>query len=192
MKKTFIDPDLIHGALKKDAKAISQLIEASQKSLFTFCYFLTKNKQLAEDLTHDTFLRALTCLEQLKNPEAFLGWLKQIARSQYLDYVKSAAQSQPHISSDELEVENLSTLGLGSDPDQMTALAVLQKLSEEERSVLILADIQEYSYSEIAEIMKVREGTVKSRLFRARERFAEIFNGTNQPSESSLVLRSAK
>jgi RNA polymerase sigma-70 factor (ECF subfamily) len=192
MKKVFIDPELIKRAVQKDSEAISELIEVSQKSLFTFCFFLTKNKQLAEDLTHDTFLRALTSLAQLKNPEAYLGWLKQIARSLYLDFLKSAAQSQPHISSDDLDAEDLSTMGLGLIAEQMTTLNVLQKLSEEERSILILADIQEYSYSEIAEILKVREGTVKSRLFRARESFAKIFNGTNRVAESSLALRTAK
>lgn len=162
--------------LKGDRSATTELIEITQESLFVFCFHLSKNKQLAEDLTHDTYLKALTCLHQLKEPGAFMGWLKAIARSLYLDYIKSAAQSRTHVPLDEaLDLQGPSRL----TAEQLSALEVLQTLSEEDRTILILIDIQEVSYSEASQVLAIPEGTVKSRLARAREKFSKKYNGTN-------------
>jgi RNA polymerase sigma-70 factor (ECF subfamily) len=178
---------LVAGVLDKNSEATHDLIERSRKPLFTFCFHLTHNKQLAEDLTHDAFIKALTSLHQLREPEAFPAWLKKIARSLFLDLKKSAAQSKQHLDWESLNPKDLNSLQIEhSDPDQMAALQVLHRLDVDDRLILILIDIQECSYQEASETLEIPVGTIKSRLFRAREKFLSAFEGTKPLSGSSL------
>jgi len=187
MSKSSSWSSLIAGVLSKNAEATRELIEKSQKPLFTFCFHLTHNKQLAEDLTHDALIKALTSLHQLREPEAFPAWLKRIARSLFLDLKKSAAQSNQHLSWESLSPKDLDSLHIKhSDPDQIAALQVLQGLEVDDRLILILIDIQECSYQEASEALEIPVGTIKSRLFRAREKFLSVFEGTKPLSGSSL------
>jgi RNA polymerase sigma-70 factor (ECF subfamily) len=183
---------LVQAALQNDSKAINELVLQSQSSLFTFCFYLTKNRQLAEDLTHDSLLRALGNLKQLKNPDAFIGWVKQIARFQYLDYLKAAENARTHVDAEDASERGELRVEPGVTVEQIATLQVLHRLSEEDRAVLILSDIEEYGHAEVAEILKIPEGTVKSRLSRARVRFAEIFIGTKHLPHSSQGMRVAK
>jgi RNA polymerase sigma-70 factor (ECF subfamily) len=177
---------LIKSAKKGEQKAVAELVNRSHKLLFVYLLHLSKNRQLAEDLTHDALLKALSSLDQLKEAEAFMGWVKAIARTQYLDWTKACANSSNHMPIDEIVNESALIQGPSVSPENIAAMRVLQMLSEEDRSVLILADIQGCSYAEVSQVLEIPEGTVKSRLFRARERFSSIYEGTNQGSRSSL------
>ncbi len=175
---------LVPAAKKNDSAAITELIEQTQKSLFTFCFHLTHHRQAAEDLTHDTYLKALRSLHQLESPSALLAWLKKIARSLYLDLLRS---SEGSLASSVISLEALShsETGLAQEicteenkEENTAALQVLKKLSEEDQVILILIDIQGCSYQEASQVLEIPEGTVKSKLSRARQKFSSIFNGT--------------
>lgn len=168
---------------KGDEKAVNELVVYTKKNLFQFCLHLTRDRQLAEDILHDTYIKALSSLNQLKNPEAALGWLKRIARNLHLDYIKMASTRN------EMTVENPEDYGLqSSEPSaglQMDVIKILHSMNEEERLILTLIDIQECSYEEAAGVLDLPEGTVKSRLFRARQKFSELFEGTKKETRSS-------
>ena len=174
---------LVKRIRSEEPESFSELIDATQKNLFQFCLLLTRNKQFAEDILHDTYLKSFSSISSLKNPDAMMAWLKQIARNLYLDYVKSASHKN-EIHSDDWESKDLRSAedktGL-----QMDVLKILNQLSEEDRTLLILVDIQECSYEETALALKIPEGTVKSRLFRAREKFSLLFDGTKREPKSS-------
>lgn len=175
--------DLIKRINDDDAAALSELVDHTQKNLFQFCLLLTRNKQFAEDILHDTYIKAFSSIFSLKNPDAIIAWLKQIARFLYLDYIKSSAYKN------EVHTESWESLDLRETDDktglQMDVLKILNQLSEEDRTLLILVDIQGNSYVEAALTLKIPEGTVKSRLFRAREKFSSLYDGTKKQHKSS-------
>lgn len=175
--------ELFKRIAKGDELAVNELVSQTKKNLFQFCLHLTRDRQLAEDILHDTYIKALSSFSQLKNPEAALGWLKRIARNLHLDYIKMASTRN------EVAVENPEDYGLqSSEPGtglQMDVIKILHSMGEEERLILTLIDIQECSYEEAAGILDLPEGTVKSRLFRARQKFSELFDGTKKQTRSS-------
>ncbi len=175
--------NLVQRMKSSDEKAFSELIDLTQAQLFKFCLHLTHNKQFAEDIMHDTYLKAIGSISTLKNPEALRAWLKQIARFLFLDYVKSAAYKN-EVHTDVWEEFDLRETDQKSGL-QLDVLKILNQLSEEDRTILVLIDIQECSYEETALTLKIPEGTVKSRLFRAREKFSLLFEGTKKSHKSS-------
>lgn len=164
-----------------DRVNIKVLVETHRDELFRFCLYLSGNRQMSEDLVHDAFVKAIQQYHQLKDVRKAFAWLKQIARNLFLDYLKSAHVSKTHVELDEstlvTETENSAEL--------ITAVQALQSLGEEDRALLILIDVQEHSYAEAAEVLSVPEGTIKSRLFRARAKFSDFFNGTKRAASSS-------
>ncbi|MEQ1722406.1 MAG: RNA polymerase sigma factor [Pseudobdellovibrio sp.] len=179
--------ELIKNAIAGHGASQEQLILETQKPLYTFCLHLTKNKQIAEDLVNDTYLKALTSLKDLKDASLFLPWLKKIARNLHLDFVKSAPQKNQVLVED-YEFLDL-TQGQEISTSQIDTFKLLSSMDEDDRMILVLVDIQDYSYSETAQILEIAEGTVKSRLSRARDKFADLYlqkkDGTKNSSRSS-------
>ena len=167
----------------KDVEACNQLVALTQQSLYVFCFYLTRSKPAAEDLTHDTYLKGFLVLDQLKEPSALLPWLKTIARHLFLDQKRAAPESQQILSLEDLRPKELSQNETGASDlvDQLAAYQALQQLEESDRSLLVLIEVQGQSYSEVAQILEIPEGTVKSRLNRARQKFSLIFHGTKKP-----------
>ena len=125
-------------------------------------------------------------MKVLKNRDQFVAWIKKIARNLYLDYLKSAQTRN------QVLVEDYDSVGLDQSVEisdsQLDTFKILNLLSEEDRTILVLIDIQECSYSETAQILEIPEGTVKSKLSRARDKFSDIYmkqNGTNSGAKSS-------
>ncbi len=178
---------IVQNVLAGDKTSLALLITETQPSLFLFCFHLTKNKQTSEDLTHDTFLKAISSLKDLKNPELLLAWLKKIARNLHLDYLKSASNRNQVLVEDYEGLNGHQTSEISDS--QIDTLKILNQLDEEDRAILVLIDIQECSYQEAAETLDIPEGTVKSRLSRARDKFSDLYtskkNGTNSKIKSS-------
>ena len=176
---------IVAGVRRKEAQALNDFVEIGQEPLFRFCLYLTSNRQLAEDICHDAFIKAIQSIDQLKNPNQTLAWMKQIARRLFLDYCKSAAQSKTHIDFDEYSKNETATASEDRTDQQILAMQALQSLDEEERNIVILVDIQGHSYLEVAETLKMKEGTVKSKISRARKKMLDYL-GTFSQSQSSI------
>lgn len=173
--------------MKTKLETLKEIIDLHQLEIFRLCFFLTHNKAMAEDLTQETFLKGLEKAEQLRDHETALPWLKSIARSLFLDYKKSARVSKNHTSLQDLDESSL--LSLPKTENQIAAFEALAKVSDEERFILVLIDIQESSYEEAALILGCPIGTVKSKLSRARQAFSEVYSqksGTNPIVRSSI------
>ena len=170
--------EVFRDILKGDRESTALFLFKAQPILFTYCFHLTRNKQVAEDLTHDTLLKALANLQQLEKPNSYVAWLKTIARSKYLDLLKSPSHIQNQVPLDDVSLREFQTLNSTDKENSVAAREVLQMMSEEDRTLLILIDVQEASYSEAAQVLEIPEGTVKSRLSRARAKFTLLFNGT--------------
>ena len=146
---------------------VRELIEAHYDSLFRYAYRLTGSAADAEDLTQDTFSKALLRLSQLREPDKAKGWLFRILRNAYLHRVRDQKRHRT------VSLESVGDLpesapdpGMDVDPGKLQD--VLNELDETFRTPLILFYFEDFSYRDIADQMDLPIGTVMSRLARAK------------------------
>lgn len=178
------EPDwakLVTAAQKGDQAAISELVEAAQPRLYRFCFYLCGNRPKAEDLAQEAFVKTLSNLKKIKEPARFISWLFRATKNHFLDEAK-AARNRESESIDAPDDEGGSAQtraeALKTEATQEGMAAVrqaLSRLSQEDRFVLLLVDMEERSYQEAADIIGISEAAVRSRLHRARKAFEEIF-----------------
>lgn len=160
----------------QDMQAFGDLVKRHQSQVRNFLRRLTRDVTLAEDLAQDTFLHAWDKLHTYAGTGSVIGWLLRIAYTtflqskrkskRYLEVLQSAGHSQGTI--DALVVR---------DCDEMTDLdGFLAVLGEEERAVLILSYACGLSHREIGDATSMPIGTVKSIIFRGKEKIRETFN----------------
>jgi len=174
-------PDEHLVSLSKDGNlaAFNSLVDRYQSIVFSLCYRLIGERTAAEDAAQETFLSAFRALHQFSGG-SFRGWLLRIATNCARDELRRRMRRIPARS---LAAETDDDLAIdppapGADPalalDDRTlgpALeAALRSLPPDQREVVLLADVHGLQYEEIVAITGVTMGTVKSRLFRARER----------------------
>ncbi len=159
------------------------LVNTYSKRIFNLAYQFGGSYQAAEDLTQDIFLKLYHNLSKYDYKKSFDGWILTLARNYLIDhYRKHKLEKQKR---NEFQDYNLSS-GPGTEPEshlyrseaQEVVWTGLKTLSPEVRMVLILRDIQGKKYDEIAEIMELPLGTVKSRVNRGRLQLAENIKKT--------------
>lgn len=159
---------LVVRARSGERSAARALFDQFHTGLFAYLLHLTGERERAVELTQETFVRALSQLPRLRDPQAFVAWLYRIARNLVRD-----ADSRPRTESlDELDPPDPRA---GVEAQVLAAArqravdAAIAALSPEHREVVVLHHLQGLDVAAIATIAGCREGTVKSRLARARE-----------------------
>lgn len=139
-------------------------------ALYGFALFLTRNRPDADDLVQETYLRAFRFAHRFTPGTHLRAWLFQILRNTFLTFYRRASRELAILDKEWPDGED--GWALEAPPIPVSAAhdlgRALAELSEEFRSVLLLADLEGFALGEIAEIMDTPVGTVKSRLFRAR------------------------
>ena len=171
---------LVELSSKGDVEAFETLIRSHQKKVYNIILRMTKNPEDAQELSQDTFVRAFTAIKKFRGESSFSTWLYRIAMNVSTDFLRKRNKSIV-ISMDQGAVgsENDQPLQLqeeGPGPDELSErnqLKVLVRnamdsLSAEHRQVLILRDLMDVSYKDIASTLRLSEGTIKSRINRAR------------------------
>lgn len=156
-------------ALPGDRAWAEQLAREYYQGLYRYAYRLTGSATEAEDLTQETFVKALSHFHQLRDAERVRPWLYSILRHEYLQRCRAQQQRGVTISLDDCA-------GLAEpapDPPDYVDAELLQRgllqLPEEFRTPLILAYWEDFRYQDIAELMGIPIGTVMSRLWRAKQ-----------------------
>ena len=160
-----------------DQSAFEELLLKYQDRIYNLCRHLLGNTHEAEDAAQDTFLKAYQKLKDFKPEASLYTWLYRIAVNTCLDYKKRPLWESLFRKSDEDEEYILEPLSEDPSPEKLyeskqLGLALsksLGKLSFKLRTVIILKEIEGLSYEEIADILEVSTGTVKSRISRAKE-----------------------
>ncbi|MBV9439613.1 MAG: sigma-70 family RNA polymerase sigma factor [Candidatus Eremiobacteraeota bacterium] len=159
------------------AAFLEQAMEQYGKATFNFAYRLTGNEADARDLTQDAFIRVYRAWRSFQPGTSFLSWIYRIVTNLYRDELRRRkGRFQEEIPEDNAPQQYAGQRPLAVDPieEYMSGqlgeplAKALAGLSPEQRQVVVLADIEEYSYQEIADIMGCSIGTVRSRLHRAR------------------------
>ena len=172
---------LLRGARRGDLEAYDALVRRYQERIYATVYHMTSNHEDANDLAQETFIKAFQALKSFKGGSSFYTWIYRIAVNKTINFLKQR-KNRTHMSLDDLDFNaehDPDLLALVSDktPRREAGLSELQeklnaamlKLSEPHRMVVVLHDVQGLPHDEIAEIMECNIGTVRSRLFYARQ-----------------------
>jgi RNA polymerase sigma-70 factor, ECF subfamily len=175
-----LDPEssLVARCLKGDETAWEELVRLNTRKVYGLCYRFTGSGSEAQDLTQEVFLRVFRTIRTFRSSEGSFGtWLARVTRNLLIDHYRRTRQERVTDSIEE-QLPMLEEAGAAASvrPDQGVAgreaseilQATLQKLSPDLREAVILRDLQEMEYREIAEVLGIPEGTVKSRINRGR------------------------
>ena len=157
------------------------LIEQEIPRLRRYARALTRVSDRADDLVHDTLLRALTKLHLWKPGTDLRAWLFTIMHHQYVNTVRRETREAAPVDFEQIS----STLVATTDPTARRQLVELDRalaqLSAEQREVLLLVGLEGMDYESVGEILGVPIGTVRSRLSRGRERLRELMGRDRRP-----------
>jgi RNA polymerase sigma-70 factor, ECF subfamily len=172
---------LVKRARQGDLGAYDDLVRRYQERVYATVYHMTSNHEDANDLAQEAFIKAYQALKSFKGGSSFYTWVYRIAVNKTINFLKQR-KNRTHLSLDDLDFNaehdpDLVALISERTPRREINLAELheklneamQKLSEPHRLVVTLHDVQGLSHEEIAEIMECNIGTVRSRLFYARQ-----------------------
>jgi RNA polymerase sigma-70 factor (ECF subfamily) len=182
------DEALVRRTQNGENAAFDVLVERYKERLYATVYHMTSNHEDANDLVQDTFIKAYKSLRGFRGQSSFYTWVYRIAvnrtinfikrrknRSQYsLDDLDSSIQTDPDLVELMSHVTPRREVALTELQEKLNE--ALQQLSEPHRAVVVMHDIQGMTHADIARVMKCSEGTVRSRLFYARQQLQGLLS----------------
>jgi RNA polymerase sigma factor (sigma-70 family) len=182
------DETLVARTQKGDSAAFDVLVGRYKERLYATVYHMTSNHEDANDLVQDTFIKAFKSIASFRGHSSFYTWVYRIAvnrtinflkrrknRNQYsLDDLESSIQTDPDLVEMMSHVTPRREAGLTELQEKLNE--ALQKLSEPHRAVVTMHDIQGMTHADIAKVLKCSEGTVRSRLFYARQQLQGLLS----------------
>lgn len=183
--KRGLDPELnlIEACLAGEQGAWEELVKTYTRRVYAICYRFTNRDNEAQDLTQEVFLRVFKTLGSFRAGEgSFTVWLTRLTRNLLVDHYRRTKNERLTDAIEDKLMVLEETTQQSARADGMLAgreagellQAALQKLSPELREAVILRDLEELEYREIARVLDVPEGTVKSRLNRGRAELARV------------------
>ncbi len=172
---------LIRRVQAGDAEAFEKLMLAHEKAVFNLALRMTENREDAEDVSQEAFLKAYRSLSDFRGESKFSVWLYRIVSNVCLDFLRRKRR-RPSASltaeDDEGEEVQWDVPDERYTPERLLERKLTQEavrkglaaLPENQRKILLLREIKGLSYEEIGEVLDLDPGTVKSRIFRARKR----------------------
>lgn len=187
-----LDLALVEQIRRGEPSAWTGLVARYQNRLFSVCLRMVHNREMAADLTQDSFVKIIQGISSFDGRSKLSTWMIRITMNVCLSKLRSE-KLRRHASLEAMQdgtgpggrsdsgrargFEQSKELGaeesVEADEEKALVLAALRELDPEQRAVLILCDSQGQSYDQIAEVMNVAVGTIKSRLFRARTALRE-------------------
>lgn len=176
----------IKKAIAGDTDALARLVELYQPQVYRLAFRMTNHPEDAADLTQEIFLKAWSNLDKFEFKSAFSTWLYRLASNLCIDFLRNARRRQtiPLVFEDgEGEEQRIDVVDPAPQPEdaviaaerQSLLSAAMEALEPEHREILTLRVVNDLSYTDIAQILGVKEGTVKSRLARAREKLRKNY-----------------
>ena len=164
------DPDVLRRAQRGDERAFVLILRAYEKPIYNYVYRLLGDRQLAEDLTQEVFVRVFQALPRFSLRCKFTTWLFQVTKNRVLDEMRARERRPQSV----VAIEDVPRLEVVDPPveRQETVDAVWRAVGElnpDLKMALLLRDVVGLSYNEIADALEVTLATVKWRIFKARE-----------------------
>ena len=174
------DTELVALAQKGNTNSFNKLVDKYHSRIYSLTYQMTSNREDAEDLTQEIFIKAFEALPRFKGRSSFYTWLYRIGINKTINYRKKRNRNRPlsidaldqDITYDEvyaeLDSKDSPLRHIGLNELQVKLNEAMQKLSFKHRTVVVMHDIEGIPHDEIAKIVGVSVGTIRSRLFYAR------------------------
>lgn len=171
--------DLLARAREGDARAFGEIIRRYQRRVYGVARRIVRRHDLADDVVQETFLRAFQRLSWFDQSRPFGPWICRIGANLAINVVRSPRFREEELPAGHDEMPGRQPGPLDAVLADETRRAVadgLDALPAEQRAVLVLRAVEDLSYAEIASALGISEGTVMSRLFRARNRLAGLLS----------------
>jgi RNA polymerase sigma-70 factor (ECF subfamily) len=178
-----LDASLVERCLNGTDAAWDELVKLNTRRVYAICYRFTGSDSEAQDLSQEVFLRVFKNLKSFRSGEgSFAVWLTRLTRNLLIDHYRrtkldratdSIEDQMPMLEEKTSSIGRTDGMLAGREASELLQGA-LQKLSPDLRETVILRDLEELEYREIAEVLNVPEGTVKSRLNRGRAELARV------------------
>ncbi|WP_372366101.1 RNA polymerase sigma factor [Candidatus Uabimicrobium sp. HlEnr_7] len=164
---------LVLNSQKGDSESLQILIEYWQSRLLKHAWYITADREAAQDIVQESWLAVMKSLRNLQDPSRFRSWIYQITTNKCIDWIRHCQRQKKWQS----EVpKNLSQSDkTQNDTDEF--YVALNSLNQQHKIVLSLYYLEEMSITEVAEILNLSKGTVKSRLYHAREKLKHKLKG---------------
>lgn len=167
---------LITMAKQGNVNAFETLVKRYQQRIYYLCRQMTGSHQSADDVSQETFIKAFFALDRFKDGMNFFTWIRKIAVNNSLNFLKASKREEP-LGEGAENIPGNSSLGqelphemLQRNQTEQNFKKALKALPPEQKIVFILRVYENLSYKEISELLEISEGTVMSRLSRAREK----------------------
>ena len=172
--------EIIRSVLRGNVNDFEKLVTAYEKNVYNIALRMVGDPDDAADMTQETFIKAYRALSSFRGDSKFSSWLYRIASNVCLDFLRSRSRP-PQVSLSTVDEDDRATFELPDmrqNPEEqlMKKLSMeavrrgLEQLPEQQRQILVLRELGGLSYAELAQTLGLEEGTVKSRIFRARKR----------------------
>jgi RNA polymerase sigma-70 factor (ECF subfamily) len=172
------DRDLVERARRGDADAFGLLVVRHQDRLYTAVLRFCGDAEDARDIVQRAFINAWRRLDSFKGDSAFSTWMYRIAFNESVSHRREGGRRRP---------VQMPETGVDPEDDRRVVQQALELLDPEERKILILKELEDRSYDDIAAILGIPKGTVRSRLFRARESLRERLKGLLKAAEPGAL-----
>lgn len=174
------------------SRKFSQQLDSKWKSLYRLAFSWCHDPDLANDIVQDTLTKAYRKRSQLKDIKTLDAWLYKILANTWRDQFRS---QKPTVSIDDVTL--VTNFGPGEEYDRARVVNsvrhAIEKLSQEQRLIITLVDLEGLSYGEVAEILSIPIGTVMSRLCRARNNLKQYLKEFNiETSTKNSTIRRIK
>jgi len=183
------DQELVRLCLKGQERAAHELVSRYQRPVFSFIFRMVRDRELAEDLAQDTFVRAFDRLAQYDPGYKFSSWLFKVGHNLTVDHIRrreldtvSIHGAPDAVTSDQQEATSVTLESEFERPDELLEARELgasieeaiERLRPEYRTAILLRHVEGYSYDEISEVMEIPLGTVKTYIHRARAELQDM------------------
>jgi RNA polymerase sigma-70 factor, ECF subfamily len=159
------DPQVVQAARSGDLSAFETLVRRYQSDVWRLSFHMVRNETVADDVTQDAFVRAFRFMHRYRGESRFSTWLFSIARNCAIDELRRSTRRSRVVQRAEAEFD----LGEAGDEISIEIRELIGRLPLDVREPIVLIDMFGMSYREVAKVMRVPEGTVKSRVHRGRE-----------------------
>jgi RNA polymerase sigma factor (sigma-70 family) len=194
---TISDQQYIDKILQGDTNAFAALVNRYKDMIFTLSLKMVKNREEAEEVAQDTFIKAYSSLRKFKGDSKFSTWIYRVAYNTCLDRIKKNKKEDLNISIDEFSSHLIKTMdnalsALEDKERKQTIQNCLNLLPGEENYLLTLFYFEEQSLEEIGKIMSITPNNVKVKLFRSRQKLAVILKKQLEPEVLNYYDKTSK
>jgi RNA polymerase sigma-70 factor, ECF subfamily len=167
----------LHAAQAGDRAAFSRIVNLYWDRLYRWLFQMTRDRHQAEDLTQETFLKALAALESFRAGSNFRAWLFRIGHNNFVNLKRAGRRTRTSLPDDAPAPEGPAPTAVLADRESLAAVeAAVQALPPEFKAALLMHTQDGMSYREIAAIVKTTEETARWRVFKARQKLMKVLH----------------